>query len=102
MVAFVRLALFPRGTAEHYARLAEVMADVPEPGERLVFAAGPVEGGWQVVQVWTSSQHLEAFNQEHFLPALVALGGSPFPVAPVVTDVETTDFALRGDARPSA
>lgn len=94
-MVFVRLALFPEATEEHYGRLAHAMSDVPAPEERLLFAAGPVAGGWQVVQVWTSLQHLEVFNREHFLPALRALGGSPFPHAPVVTDFEAKDLSSR-------
>lgn len=94
-MAFVRLALFPEGTEQHYRRLARVMSDVPVPEERLLFAAGPVAGGWQVVQVWTSLEYLEVFNREHFLPALRALGDTPFPRAPVVTDFETRDLSLR-------
>jgi len=41
---------------------------VKPPDDRLVFAAGPVEGGWQVVQVWTSKVALDAFNREVLFP----------------------------------
>lgn len=94
-MAFVRLALFPGGTQEQYARLAAVLADAPVPPERLLFAAGPVADGWQVVQVWTDRRHLEAFNEQSLRPAMAALGGSPFPRPPVVTDLTAVDLSLR-------
>ena len=93
-MAFVRLALFPGATREHYDRLARAMSHVPVPTERLLFAAGPVEGGWQVVQVWTSKAHLDDFNRADFFPALDTLGGSAFPAAPFVTDFEPVDVSL--------
>jgi hypothetical protein len=93
-MAFVRLALFPDATREHYDCLARAMSHAPIPAERLLFAAGPVEGGWQVVQVWTSKAHLDDFNRAVFFPALAALGGSPFPAPPVVTDFEPVDVSL--------
>lgn len=93
-MTFVRLALFPDATREQYDRLARAMLHVPVPAERLLFAAGPVEGGWQVVQVWSCKACLDDFNRAHFFPALTKLGGSVFPAPPVVTDFEPVDVHL--------
>lgn len=93
-MTFVRLALFPDATLEHYDRLARAMSHAPAPAERLLFAAGPVEGGWQVVQVWTSKARLDDFNRAHFFPALAALGGSVFPAPAVITDFEPVDVSI--------
>lgn len=87
-MAFVRLAFFPGGTAEHEAALASALADAPVPPERLLFASGAVDGGWQVVQVWESRGALEAFNRDWFLPALRSVGSAGFPAPPQVRDVE--------------
>ena len=87
-MAFVRLALFPDGTAAQYEALASELAGSPTPADRLVFAAGPVDGGWQVVQVWRSRDALDAFNAAHLLPALRRLGDRGFPRPPQVTDLE--------------
>ena len=95
-VALVRLALFPQGTRVQYDALARRLAAAPVPPERLLFAAGPVEGGWQVVQVWTSREALDAFNAAHLLPALAALGPAGFPLPPQVTDVEPVDLSVSG------
>lgn len=93
-MTFVRLALFPDATLEQYERLARAMSHAPVPAERVLFAAGPVEGGWQVVQVWTSKTCLDEFNRAHFFPTLTALGASVFPTPPVVTDFEPVDVHL--------
>jgi hypothetical protein len=93
-VAFARLAFFPGATAEQYARLAAQVGDAGlAPDGRLVFATGQAPGGWQVVQVWTSYEALEAFNATVFFPALAALG-AVFPAAPVVVDFQTADLQV--------
>lgn len=89
-MTFVRLAFFPEATQRHFQKLADVMPLDQRPPGRLLFAAGPVPGGWQVIQVWTSKDLLAAFNRDHFFPALAAVGGAAFPRPPVVTDFEPT------------
>ena len=95
-MAFVRLALFPDGTAEQYDALAAELAGAPMPTDRLLFAAGPVAGGWQVVQVWRSREALEAFNADVLLPALRRLGEQGFRRPPLVTDLEPAVLELGG------
>lgn len=94
-MAFVRIAYFPGATAVQYGALRDALAAAPVPQGRLLFTAGPTEGGWQVVQVWETRAALDAFNQEWFLPALRSIGDRGFPSPPVVTDMETVDLALR-------
>jgi len=91
-MVFVRLALFPGATAQHYARLQQVL-DAPAPAERYFFAAGPTTDGWQVVQAWRSQEDLDRFNADVLAPAYAALGGTPFPADPVVTDFEAVQTA---------
>ena len=67
------------------------------PPGRLVFAAGPVTGGWQVVQVWESRELLDAFNRDVFFPALARMasaGGFAFPAPPTVIDFEPAMLSL--------
>ena len=93
-MTFLRMAYFPEATSEHFEQLARQMP--PEsPSGRLVFAAGPVSRGWQVVQLWESRELLEAFNRDIFFPALTRMGGSAFPTPPEVTDFEPTRLSLR-------
>ncbi len=93
-MAFVRLAFFPDATAEHFEALAGRMGGDVSPAGRLVFAAGAVAGGWQVVQVWHDRALLEEFNREHFLPALASLGPHAFPAPPRITDFSTSTLAV--------
>ena len=37
-------------------------------------AAGPAEHGWQVVEIWPSSEALERFFEEVLRPAMVRMG----------------------------
>lgn len=87
----MRLALFPGATREHYEALGAALPEHEPPEHRLVFAAGPVEAGWQVVQVWRSKADLDVFNEAVLLPALSQVG---FPRPPVVTDFETAELLL--------
>jgi len=94
-MALVRLAFFPGGRQAHYDALARALAEAPVPPGRLVFAAGPADGGWQVVQVWSSREELDAFNAAHLVPALRTVGAAGFPQPPRVTDFETAELSLR-------
>ena len=94
-MAFARLAFFPDGTAEHYARLAEALGDAGlAPEGRVVFTSGQAPGGWQTVQVWSSFEALQAFDVDVFLPAIQRLGDAAFPEVPQVVDFETTDLEV--------
>jgi hypothetical protein len=44
-------------------------------------AAGPVEGGWQITELWESQQQRDAFVREFALPLLPP--GAPIPVTTV-------------------
>jgi hypothetical protein len=99
-MTFVRLALFPGGTAEHYRAVAEAIGDAPTPPGRLCFAAGPAADGWQIVQVWRTRRELDDFNRAVFLPALRRLGDGGFPAPPRVTDFEPTDVSFGTGAEP--
>jgi hypothetical protein len=75
-MTFVRMAYFPGVTTEHFDAIArQVPSEAPRG--RLFFAAGPVDAGWQVVQIWESRELLDAYNQAVFFPALAALGTPP-------------------------
>lgn len=88
-MALLRLAFFPEGTAEQWAVVRSAVGDRPPPEARLAFAAGPCEGGWQVMQLWQSRADLEHFNEQVYRPAMAQMGGRGFPHAPAVRDIET-------------
>ena len=88
-VAFLRLAFFPGGTAEQWAAVVLALGEGRPPDGRRAFAAGPVEGGWQVMQLWDSREVLERFNREVSLPGVSGLGDRGFTQAPVVRELDT-------------
>jgi len=88
-MALLRLAFFPGGTAEQWAAVVEALGEVPPPEGRRAFAAGAVEDGWQVMQLWDSREDLEGFNREVFFPSVAGLGDRGFTQVPVVRDIET-------------
>ena len=81
-MAFLRLAFFPGGDEEHWKAVADEVGDVTPPPARRAFAAGPVEGGWQVMQLWDARSDLERFNAEVFLPAMARVGRVAFRSRP--------------------
>lgn len=62
----------PGGNHELYERAIELIrGNGPFPPEGHVFqAAGPVDGGWRVVDVWASQEHFDRFMAERLGPAL--------------------------------
>lgn len=88
-MAFLRLAFFPGGTAEQWAAVVQAIGDIPPPQGRRAFAAGPIDDGWQVMQLWDSREDLEGFNRAVFSPAIADLRGRGFTQAPVVRDIDT-------------
>ena len=93
-MAFLRMAFFPDGTDQHWAAVVHAIGDVAPPSARLMLAAGPLDGGWQVVQLWNSREELDRFNRAVYFPAISRLGDGGFPHLPVVTDVETVEVWL--------
>ena len=66
-MAFMRLAFFPDGREDHWEAVVAEVGDVSAPVARRAFAAGPADGGWQVMQLWDTRADLEQFNNEVFL-----------------------------------
>lgn len=93
-MAFVRLAFFPDGTLAQYEAMSHELATAPIPPGRHVFAAGQVDGGIQVVQVWDSREALEAFNRDWLRPALARLGDRGLPMPQEIRDFETVDARI--------
>jgi hypothetical protein len=98
-LAFLRMAYFPGATKDHFDAIAnQVPSEAPRG--RMFFAAGPVHGGWQVIQAWESRDLLETYNREVYFPALAAVGRQAFPRPPDVVDFEPFFLSLRSDLQP--
>ena len=69
-------AMFERSgfTSDMYDQVASrVVAEGPPPG-CLYHIAGPVEGGWRVIEVWESEEAQRAFQEDRLNPAFEAAG----------------------------
>jgi hypothetical protein len=69
-MAYLVTHFFKDGTAEQYDKVVGV-AHPPEglPAGQTYHAAGPTDGGWLVVSVWTDKETLDAFVAETLMPA---------------------------------
>jgi len=81
-MALLRLAFFPGANLAHWQAVRNAVSAVPSPEMRCAFAAGPVDAGWQVRQLWDTSEDLDGFNRDAFLPAMTKLGSQGFPIRP--------------------
>jgi hypothetical protein len=71
----IGLRLKFNGTAEQYDTVHDHMGIDDDPPEGLVFhMAGPIEGGWGIIDVWESRQHFDAFQAGRLGPAMQELG----------------------------
>ena len=70
-MAIAQLMEIPGGTKEQYEQMIQELGLTGSqlaPGQ-LIHIAGPVEGGWQVVNVWESQEAGEKFFKEKVEPA---------------------------------
>ena len=82
----------PTGTQQLYDQ-AMTELNIPEhPIDGLIsHTAGPVEGGWRVIDVWQSDEKFGAFGATRLGPALAKIGMPE----PKITRFEVHNF-LRG------
>lgn len=99
-MAFARVATFPQGTEAHHRVLVEALGDAHvDPSGRILFAAGPVDDGWQILQVWEDRDQLERWVQAHLGPAFAKVGNRGYPRPPEITDIALTDLLVAERSR---
>jgi hypothetical protein len=63
-------------TQDDYAKVRAEMGGADETADGLVaHVAGPVEGGFRIIDTWTSKAHAERFWTEHLRPAVARAHG---------------------------
>lgn len=66
---------FADGTQEQYEAVNAQAGVEENPPEGLIFhAAGPIEGGWGVLDFWESRELFDRFFGERIAPAIEELG----------------------------
>ncbi len=86
MAVGIRLK-FAGGTQENYDAAHAVMEiDSNPPEGMIVHSAGPVDGGWGVIDFWASRDAFDRFVSERLMPNLQGLGERGFPNPPDVKE----------------
>jgi len=66
---------FEGSSLEQYDAVHSEMEIAENPPEGLIFhSAGPIDGGWGVIDFWESREHFDRFQQSRLGPAIQALG----------------------------
>src|SRR3954452_11841154 len=72
----------PGVTEETSARVDAEVGDAPVPG-LIAHVAGPMRGGWRIVDIWESEEAAQRFQVERLGPAVQrATAGAPTPSLP--------------------
>ncbi len=78
---------FDGGTQEQYDAIHSQMNVDANPPQGLIFhSAGPIEGGWGVIDFWESRQAFDTFVQSQLMPTAQQLGDRSFPNPPDVRE----------------
>lgn len=66
---------FDGGTQDQYEAVHSELGIAENPPEGMIFhSAGPIEGGWGVIDFWESREHFDRFQQSRLGPTIQALG----------------------------
>jgi hypothetical protein len=86
---------FSGGTRAAYDAAHAVMEIETDPPKGMIFhSAGPVEGGWGVIDFWESREAFDAFVQDRLMPRLQGLGDRGFPNPPDVKEFPVHNFQV--------
>ena len=86
MAVGIRLK-FSGGTQANYDAAHAIMeVDTDPPAGMIVHSAGPIEGGWGVIDFWESRDAFESFVGTRLMPRLQSLGDRGFPNPPDVKE----------------
>jgi hypothetical protein len=78
---------FAGGTEENYQAMNAEMGVEESPPEGLIFhSAGPMEGGWSIVDFWESRELFDRFQQDRLGPAIGAVGEKAPPNPPSIKE----------------
>lgn len=78
---------FAGGKQEQYDAIHQHMnIDANPPAGMIFHSAGPIEGGWGVIDVWESRDAFDAFAGGRLMPAVGELGDRAFQGPPDIKE----------------
>jgi hypothetical protein len=78
---------FEGGTQEQYDAVhSQMNVDEDPPDGLIMHSAGPIEGGWGVIDFWESRDKFDSFQQGRLVPALGELGDRAMPAPPDIKE----------------
>jgi hypothetical protein len=86
-------AKFAGGTQQQYDAIHRHMSIDADPPQGMIFhSAGPIEGGWGVIDFWESREAFDSFAQSQLMPAARELGDRAFPGPPEIKEFPVHNF----------
>jgi hypothetical protein len=83
--AFVQIVTLPGLDRDSFrAADAKVLGDDPAPAEATFHVNGPTEGGWMVIDAWTSKEARDRFAESNIRPGMA---DAPLSAPPVFEDL---------------
>jgi len=84
---------FSGGTQQQYDAIHGRMNVEAEPPEGMIFhSAGPIEGGWGVIDFWESRDAFDRFASSRLQQASQELGAEGFPAPPDIKEFSVHHF----------
>jgi hypothetical protein len=84
---------FSGGTQESYDAAHGIMNIDSDPPTGMIFhSAGPIDGGWGVIDFWESREAFDNFAAQRLMPGLQGLGDRGFPEPPDIREFEVHNF----------
>jgi hypothetical protein len=78
---------FDGGTEEQYRAVHSHMRFDENPPPGMIFhSAGPIEGGWGIIDFWESREAFDRFLESGFGPAAQELGDRTFTTPPDIKE----------------
>lgn len=86
-MAVMMVMQLPGVTQAQYETIRGIIGEALQPGA-LLHTSGAIDGGWQIVEVWESSEAMGAFFQSELLGQAMQASGIT-PARPAISPVHT-------------
>jgi hypothetical protein len=84
---------FDGGTQDQYEAVHGKLDIASDPPEGLIFhSAGPIDGGWGVIDFWESRDHFNRFAEGRLQPAIQELGDEAMQGPPDIKEFPVHNY----------